>query len=63
MSEKEERSAQTKFPTAVWVTGIICGTVLSLSIAGMIFSWAMVDHIADKLPDNFPEVITINHNR
>ncbi|MCL2037659.1 hypothetical protein FWG95_01485 [Candidatus Saccharibacteria bacterium] len=60
MSENDKKSAPAKFPTAVVITSVICLTIIVLTVAGMIFSWSMVDHIADKWPDGLPENITIN---
>ena len=61
MSEKNkpQTSTQAKFPTAVVITSIVCATIVFLTIAGMIYSWAMVDRIAEKLPDNLPDNVTI----
>jgi hypothetical protein len=60
MSEKDKKPVSDKFPTAVAITSVICATIVLITIAGMIFSWIMVDHIADKWPDGN---ITINHNK
>jgi len=60
MSENDKKSAPAKFPTAVVITSIICSTIVVLTVVSMIYSWAMVDHVADKWLDNLPDNITIN---
>jgi len=59
MSEKDTGKRTS---TAVAITGIICSTIMLITVAGMIFSWAMVDHAAEKLSDvELPSSIVINN--
>jgi flagellar basal body-associated protein FliL len=60
-NDKDKKSAPTKFPTAVAITIVICTTVVILTVAGMIYGWAMIDKISDKRPDGLPDNITINN--
>jgi hypothetical protein len=54
-----DNAKSDKFPTAVVVTAIICGTILLLTVAGMIWAGIMSERIIKELPDNLPNNITV----
>ena len=49
-SHEAEKCCSRKCPTAVLITAIICGTVLIITITGMIFGGVMANKIMKDLP-------------